>query len=62
MKATIDIKTPAGQSLEGFPVILAEPDCPRPSIDAVISMVYYDLDNGNHELHKGDTITIRIEE
>ena len=68
MKATIDIKTPAGQSLEGFP-LEAEEYSQSKDIEVAISggCVYVSDSGGNKEtvhpkLHKGDTITIRIEE
>lgn len=60
MNATIDIKTPAGQSLEGFPV------SPFPDMETLEDVVN-DLKTmlsvkiiSNPTLHKGDKITIEI--
>lgn len=62
MKATIDIKTPSGQSLEWFPRTIAYVS--NSQLYAILEIAFNDeLDReGSCTLHKGDTITIRIEE
>lgn len=60
MNATIDIKTPAGKSLEGFPqtesVVQIELDIRNSNIACIwINDKFKKL-----ELHKGDIITIEI--
>ena len=57
MNAIIDIQTPAGKSLEGFPLTL-------PLECAEIYQISYQFDNLcdtlDLTLHPGDTITIKI--
>lgn len=62
MKATINITTPAGKSLEGFPLLMNPVQC-----EFGVSEVYiFPPEEPNTyrkwNLHKGDTITIKIEE
>lgn len=62
MNARIDIRTPAGKSLEGFPQeVLLKPESYTENIYGIMCNVkdYLDMDY-MHELHKGDTITIEI--
>ena len=59
MKANIDIKTPAGKSLEGFPTEFWFEDtlC---SLNSAMSDTGIDGNIKNPTLHKGDTITIKV--
>lgn len=62
MNATIDIKTPAGQSLEGFPLNF-EPQFMSFDLsingDFGMTSIYFEGTN-IIKLHPGDTITITI--
>lgn len=60
MNATIDIKTPSGQSLEGFPVS-SFPDVE--TLEDIVNDLKTTLSVkiiSNPTLHKGDKITIEI--
>jgi type II secretory pathway component GspD/PulD (secretin) len=62
MNANIDIKTPAGQSLEGFPIVNTNIEGDRLS-NIVSEIEYMQVGincNINPQLHKGDKITIEI--
>lgn len=57
MNARIDIQTPAGQSLEGFPMTVER------EVSMTLRGVIYVINTSpilSHELHKGDKITIEI--
>lgn len=63
MNAKIDIKTPAGKSLEGFPVDLDYTQMyPEDSLSlfAIIALNKTLGNIKNIQVHKGDTITIEI--
>lgn len=61
MKATIDIKTPAGKSLEGFPKEFDDLDESTSAADYLFSWSDELSSHGtNPLLHPGDTITITI--
>lgn len=65
MKATIDIKTPAGKSLEGFPASVEHYELNTLEF-TINSMGWIPNQFGawpiKTKLNKGDTITIKIEE
>lgn len=57
MNAIIDIQTPAGKSLEGFPTNLT--NLPDETDDLFVGNELY-FQTVNVKLHPGDTITIKI--
>lgn len=59
MNARINITTPAGKSLEGFPVTI-EVDSNSTRVQGLISELYYGDAMDNIVLNKGDIITIEI--
>lgn len=64
MNAIIDIKTPAGQFLEGFPRTVSNTEYAENYQGLIASLDdevgYSDNMPPNPDLHKGDTITIKI--
>lgn len=60
MKAKINIKTPAGKSLEGFPFNFDQDETAFDFYDNIITVNHVAGDRIHHKLHKGDTITIEV--
>lgn len=63
MKLEIDIKTPARQSLEGFPIIVKDKESLRNNIFLLSREKIGELTTPNGKdltLYPGDTITIKV--